>query len=90
MIEVMRFAEQLGVVGRDRIDEILDFRLVLAEILAIIAKRIQLEHPQPARQATIGKIALGLRQHDAGMLVGKLREKPEIGVGEREFAARVV
>ena len=53
MIEVVRLAEKLGVVCRDRIDEVLNLARIAGEMLAIGAEAIHVERAQAARQPAV-------------------------------------
>ena len=86
VIEVMRFPEEFRVVGRDRVDEILDLTIIARKQIAVFGERRQPEDAQPARKPAVQKVPLALAQRDSGILVGKLHEMPEIGFREREFA----
>ena len=80
------FAEELGEVGRDRVDEAFQFRVVGSEMLPIFAKRTQSERAQAARQAAVDEIALAFRKRNPGVLVGEFHQRLEISVGEYKFA----
>jgi hypothetical protein len=82
VIEVMRFAKELGVVGGDRVDEALDLPVVLRQILPIFLERRHAERSQPARQAAVDQVALAVGKRDPGMLVGELHQAAEIGIRE--------
>ena len=86
MIEMMLFAKELREIGRDRVDEAFQLRRVGGEIVAIFTKRTQSERAQTTRQAAVDEIALAVGQRNSGLLIGELRQRTEVGVGEREFA----
>ena len=44
-------------------------------MFAVFLKGTQPERPQAARQAAVDQIALAVRERDAGMLVGELRQR---------------
>ncbi len=90
MIEVMRLAEELGEVGRDRVDEAFALGGVLVEIVRDrLREGLQAERAQPPRQPAVDQIALAVGEHDAGLLIGDLGKATKIGVGEREFTIRL-
>ena len=51
-------AEELGEVGRDRVDEAFQFQIIGSEMLPIFAKRTQSERAQAARQAAVDEMRL--------------------------------
>ena len=61
---------------------------VLIEVLAVVLECRHAEHAQPARQPAVEQILLRVRQRDAGVLIGDLRQSPEIAVGEFKLALR--
>jgi hypothetical protein len=53
MVEMVRLAKELGVIGRDRVDETLDFRRIAGKKRPILAERIHSKRAQAAGDAAI-------------------------------------
>ncbi len=89
VIEVVRLAEELGVIGGDRVDEALDLPFALREVFPIFLERVQPERAQAARQAAVDQVALAVGERNAGVLVGELRQAAKVRLREGELPAQV-
>ena len=91
MVKVVRLAEKFGQIGRNRVDEILDFSIVAfsREIGAILLERRQTQSAYPTRYAAVDEIALAVGERNSGMFVGQLGQTAEIDFRKLELAGSV-
>ncbi len=91
MVEVVRLAEELREIGRDRVDEALDLLLPSAELRYSrwVAKRGHAQGAQPPRERLYDQVARLLSDSEipAWSLARQRDEAAKIRVGKLKFAA---
>ncbi|MNH99737.1 hypothetical protein D3C73_525160 [compost metagenome] len=85
VVEMFRFAEEVCLVGRDRIDQVdglaLDAALI-EEIVAIVVESGDARDPEPAAKPAFEHGGLAQRHLDAAVAVDEFRQRLEIALAE--------